>query len=86
MGTAPVATVTAEPALEPPELRVVSQGLRVTPLSGEMPVPFQPNSGMVVLPMMTTPASSMRSIIGELVSGTYSVLVREPRVAGKPLR
>ena len=86
IGTAPAATVAAEPALDPPVFNRGFHGFRVTPVSGEFPVPFQPNSGMVVLPMITTPASSMRSIIGELLSGTYSVLVREPRVAGNPLR
>jgi hypothetical protein len=70
IGTAPAATVAAEPALEPPELRAGFQGLRVTPVSGEMPVPFPPNSGVVVLPMMTVPASSMRWTMGAFSSGT----------------
>ena len=56
-GTAPAPTVAPEPALEPPELRAGFHGLRVTPVRGELPVPFQPNSGVVVLPMTTVPAS-----------------------------
>jgi hypothetical protein len=70
IGTAPEATVAAEPALEPPELRSAFQGLRVMPVSGEIPVPFQPNSGVVVLPMMIVPASMRRCTIGALSLGT----------------
>src|SRR5262245_1156525 len=69
MGTAPAATVAAEPALEPPELRSVFQGFRVMPVNGEMPVPFQPNSGVVVLPMMIVPASMRRCTIGAFSLG-----------------
>jgi hypothetical protein len=69
MGTAPAATVAAEPALEPPELRSVFQGFRVMPVSGEMPVPFQPNSGVVVLPMIIVPASMRRCTIGAFSLG-----------------
>jgi hypothetical protein len=44
--------------------------LRVTPVSGEMPVPFQPNSGVVVLPMIIVPASMRRWTIGAFSFGT----------------
>ena len=63
-GTAPEPTVAPDPALEPPELRAGFQGLRVTPVRGEIPVPFQPNSGVVVLPITTAPASTSRATIG----------------------
>ena len=43
-------------AREPPGVRVRSQGLRVMPVSGESVTPFQPNSGVVVLPSMTAPS------------------------------
>src|SRR4051812_2177176 len=74
----------AAPADEPPVVTRVSQGLRVMPVSGLSPMPFQPNSGRVVLPIGTAPASSRRSTDGAL-SATGSVeLVREPRRAGWP--
>src|SRR5690606_30453732 len=47
-GTARVANVAADPELDPPGLSAGSQGLRETPVNGEEPVPFQPNSGIVV--------------------------------------
>ena len=84
MGTAPPATVAPDPALEPPELRVGSHGLRVTPVRGEMPVPFHPNSGVVVRPTTTTPASSSRATMGEEADAGESVLVSEPFPAGTP--
>ena len=85
-GTAPAATVAAEPALEPPGSREAFHGLRVMPVSGELPVPFQPNSGMVVLPTITAPAASARSIIGAFSATGSSDAVREPRETGCPAR
>ena len=86
MGTAPEATVAAEPELEPPGFRDASHGLRVMPVSGELPVPFQPNSGMVVLPTITAPAARTRSIIGAFSVAGASDAVREPRETGCPAR
>ena len=40
IGTDPAATVAADPELDPPQLRIVFQGLRVTPVSGEIASPF----------------------------------------------
>ena len=78
--------VAADPALEPPELRAGFQGLRVMPVSGELPVPFHPNSGMVVLPMITAPAAIIRSTIGAVSLAGSSPAVREPRDTGWPAR
>ena len=63
-GPAPSATAAAAPPLEPPAVRVGSCGLRVTPDSGESVTPFQPNSGVVVLPMNTAPCSRSRATDG----------------------
>jgi hypothetical protein len=54
-GTIPPASAAALPPLEPPAVRAGSQGLRVTPVSGLSVTPFQPNSGVVVLPGSTAP-------------------------------
>ena len=86
MGTAPAATVAAEPELDPPGFRERSRGFRVMPVSGELPVPFQPNSGMVVLPTITAPAAKTRSIVGAFSVTGASDAVREPRETGCPAR
>ncbi len=57
----PKAAATAAPPLLPPGVLVVSQGLTVTPVSGLSVTPFQPNSGVVVLPRNTAPCSRMRA-------------------------
>src|SRR5215212_1032278 len=54
-GTIPAARAAALPPLEPPLVRDGSHGLRVTPASGLSVTPFQPSSGVVVLPARTAP-------------------------------
>src|SRR6185312_14920109 len=54
--TSPPATAAAEPAEDPPGLRSVPQGLRVTPLRGVTPMLSPPNSLAVVWPTSTAPA------------------------------
>src|ERR671934_925944 len=54
----PVATATAEPALEPPGVRVGSQGLRVGAGS------FNASSVQAVLPTTTAPAWRSRATAG----------------------
>src|SRR5260370_2523976 len=56
-GPSPAAQAAAAPALLPPGVRERSQGLRVIPVSGLSPKAFPPNSGVVVLPLTTAPAS-----------------------------
>lgn len=63
-GPAPSATAAALPPLEPPAVRDGSCGLRVTPVSGESVTPFQPYSGVVVLPTRTAPDSRSRATAG----------------------
>ena len=56
-GAKRAASATAEPPDEPPGVIAGFHGLRVMPVSGESVTPFQPNSGVVVLPIRTAPAS-----------------------------
>jgi hypothetical protein len=60
----PAAQAAAAPALLPPGVRERSHGLRVIPVNGLSPSAFQPNSGVVVLPRMTAPASRNRATAG----------------------
>src|SRR3972149_5998362 len=57
IGTIPLATAAAEPPLDPPVVRSVSQGLRLAPKSFGSVVGTRPNSGVFVLPITTRPAA-----------------------------
>src|SRR5437879_9225614 len=69
-GPRPAAAAAAAPALEPPVVIAVFQGLRVMPARGLSPSAFQPNSGLVVLPSITPPAPPRRRTHGASTSGT----------------
>ena len=60
----PSAAATAAPPLEPPGVLLVSQGLRVMPVSAQSVTAFQPSSGVVVLPISTAPCSRRRAVAG----------------------
>ena len=62
--TSPVATDTAPPPVEPPEVSEVFQGLRVRPKTSLKVLPPAPNSGVFDLPMTMPPLRSMRSTSG----------------------
>ena len=83
IGTVPAATAAADPALDPPAVRVTSHGLRVTPYNGELDEAFQPVSGVVFLPTMMAPAASIRCTAGEVSDDrgefSYSLLPRRVR-------
>ena len=84
-GPAPSATAAALPPLEPPAVRAGSYGLPVTPCRGLSVTPFQPNSGVVVLPTNTAPDSRSRATDGASSShGPSARTVREPRSVGAP--
>src|SRR4051812_29216149 len=55
----PVATDTAPPPVEPPEVSDVFQGLRVRPNTSLKVLPPAPNSGVFVFPITTPPLRSM---------------------------
>src|SRR6478735_11249038 len=59
-GTMPEDTATAVPPLDPPGVRPVSQGLRVTPYASDSVKGNAPNSGIAVLPTITAPALRSR--------------------------
>ncbi len=56
IGTMPAATAAAEPPLEPPVVRGESHGFRAAPKRRGSVVGRMPNSGVLVLPTITSPA------------------------------
>src|SRR2546426_2890600 len=83
-GPRPAAAAAAAPALEPPVVIAVFQGLRVMPVRGLSPRAFQPNSGLVVLPSMTPPAAWRRRTNGASTSGTRVAKMWEPDIVRTP--
>src|SRR5882672_6166434 len=82
----PLAAAIAEPPLEPPQVFAGFHGLRLMPVSGESATPFQPNSGMLVLPRKTAPCSRRRATAGESSShGPSGAVTSEPRRVDQPL-
>ena len=69
-GPIPDATAAAEPALDPPEVRSVFHGLRVSGKIMLWLAGLYPNSGTLVLPRMTAPAALSRSTTMSSSSGT----------------
>src|SRR5262249_52247039 len=81
----PAASAAAAPPEEPPGVLLVFQGLRVMPVSGLSVTPFQPNSGVVVLPSSTAPCSRKRAVTGaSSFHGPLGSTVFEPRSVGHP--
>src|SRR6266550_4036463 len=83
-GPNPAAVAAPAPALEPPVVIAVFQGLRVMPVSGLSPSPFQPNSGVVVLPSITPPAFRRRRTTGGSTSGTRCSKMYDPDIVRTP--
>src|SRR5829696_1608717 len=84
-GTIPAATAADEPPLEPPGVRVVSHGLRVTPSAGLAVNAHEPNSGAAVLPMGIAPAARRRATCSSSrATGGRPWNQREPLVVGMP--
>ncbi len=81
----PSAQAAAAPPLEPPGVFARSHGLRVMPVSGLSVTAFQPNSGVVVLPISTAPCSRSRAVAGASWSQAWSrATARLPRSVGHP--
>ena len=79
------ATAAAAPPEEPPGVFAGFHGLRVMPVSGLSVTPFQPNSGVVVLPSSTAPCSRSRAVAGaSSFHGPFGSTVFEPRSVGQP--
>src|SRR2546426_12589645 len=85
MGPSPAAVAAPAPALDPPVVVPVFQGLRVMPVSGLSPSPFQPNSGVVVFPTMTPPACLRRRTTGGATSGPRRPKKNDPDILPPPL-
>ena len=76
----PAATAAAAPPEEPPGVRSVSQGFRTGPKRRGSDTGRMPNSGMLVLPTITKPASRMRRTRKASWPGTKSPKMSEPIV------
>src|SRR5262249_23759961 len=70
-GTSPAASAAAARPDEPPGVSSGFQGLRVTPFSSDSVNATVPNSGVLLFPTMTNPASRMRLTTALSKSGTY---------------
>jgi len=81
----PVATATAEPPEEPPEVSARSKGLRVGPQRRFVHTAPKPNSGVLVLPMMTAPACRNLPTTSSSCSGIWSLNNNDPYVVRNPL-
>lgn len=82
----PRPTAVADPPLEPPEVSPAPQGLPVMPCRFESVTPFQANSGVLVLPRKTVPASRSRAVAGASSRHLACASIRLlPRTVGQPL-
>src|SRR6266851_6579793 len=73
MGAIPVARATPAPPDDPPQVRVVSNGLPVGPNTRLVVFEPTPNSGELVLPKMTAPWRRIRATTGSSLFGTLSL-------------
>src|SRR4029450_9487279 len=76
-GDSPAATATPDPPLEPPDVRVRSQGFTDSSDTRLTARPYIPNSGVLVLPTRIAPAARARAHTVESSSGTQSSYSRE---------
>src|SRR5213082_1094555 len=84
-GPMPEATAAAAPPDDPPGVIRGFHGLRVMPVKRLSVVPLIPNSGVLVLPNNTAPASRNRALTGASTSHVcFGSIVREPRSVGHP--
>ncbi len=84
MGSSPPATAAAEPPDEPPGVRSVSHGLRVTPCSLVEVQLTPPNSDAVVWAAITAPAARSRTTWVESNAAVRSAKTSEASVNGHP--
>ena len=84
IGNMPAATAPAAPPLDPPGLRFVSHGLRLGPKRRFSAAVITPNSGVLVRPHSTKPASTSASTTSSVSSLGPSGAPWEPNVTGQP--
>src|SRR5262252_2123337 len=77
-GRTHAASTDAEPPLDPPGVRVRSQGERVTPYTRFFVNAGAPNSGAFVLPTTIAPAARSRATWKPSAAATRSLKRREP--------
>ena len=77
-GTMPVASATAEPPLDPPEMRSGAQGLRLVPIASLTEVIPHANSCVWVLPTKIAPAPRARRTASASASGTCAENIGDP--------
>ena len=80
----PLATAAAEPPDDPPGVKRVSQGLRVTPNTSLTVFPPAPNSGVLDLAMTIAPFASSRSTRMSEREAIRSAKTRDPSVQRTP--
>ena len=78
IGQKHAATAAADPPLDPPAVLLRSQGLWVPGNRPKLVVARLPNSGVLVLPSSTPPASRRRRATAASRSGTFRSRIREP--------
>ncbi len=80
----PAATAAADPPDDPPGVRVTSHGLRAGPQATGSVMPLAPNSGVLVLPKTTSPASIQRCTTVACSAAGSRISAREPLELGSP--
>lgn len=83
-GTMPAATAAADPPEDPPGVRCRSHGLRVEPHAAGSVMPLAPNSGVLVLPKITSPASIQRCTTLACSAAGRLISARDPAEVGSP--
>ena len=83
-GPNPAAAAAPAPEEEPPGVWWTFHGLRVMPCSGQSPGDFQPNSVVVVLPMITAPSAFSPVTLGASSAAGPGSVSRLPRRVGRP--
>src|SRR6478672_10824934 len=83
-GTMPAATAAADPPEDPPGVRCRSHGLRAGPQASGSVIPLAPNSGRLVLPKITSPASSQRWTTVACSATGIDNNARDPCELGRP--
>ncbi len=80
----PVARAAAPPPVEPPALLEGSHGFRVLPNTSLNVLPPAANSGQLVLPRITAPATRSRCTTSASSEGTWSLNSGDPYVVRRP--
>ncbi len=84
IGTTPAATRAAAPPEEPPGVRSRAHGFLHGPKRRGSVVAVSPNSGVALLPRLTSPAASRARTIGSLRRETYSPELADPQAVRTP--